>query len=214
MDSPPRQGSLEIENLEFNFEKWSQTQNSPTFLSQTISPLHSLVHSFIHILIYFAHKYSCGLIPEREGSFLPTWAQNSSPFFSGPTCPTDTPAHPHTCFSHHPGWAKGGFWTKLLVSLAHLHDLAPDTICTWLFSWSASRGVAAGDENGRFLIHSSIRKIFLVRRTNKAAKKNGHLNASSEMGLMRKSQPASSTATDFESGSNSSSQRTLNRTGL
>ena len=65
--------------------------------------------------------------------------------------------------------------------------------------------MAAGDENGRFLTHSSIRRTFLVRRTNNAAKKNGCLNASSGMGLMRKSQPASSNATNFESGSNSSS---------
>lgn len=96
MDSPPHQGSLEIENLEFNVEKWSQTQNSSTFLSQTISPLHSLVHSFIHILIYFDHKYSCSLIPEREGSFLTTWAQSSSPSFLRTHM-----SHRHTCTSPH-----------------------------------------------------------------------------------------------------------------
>lgn len=131
------------------------------------------------------------------------------PFFSQDPHVPQTHLHvPHVFFSPS-RLSQGGFWAKLLVSLVHLHDLAPDTICTWLFSWSASKGVAAGDENSRFLTHSSIRRIFLVRRTNNAAKKNGHLNASSGMGLMRKSQPASSTATNFESGSNSSSQRTL-----
>lgn len=165
--------------------------------------------SVIHILVYFDHKHSCSLIPEREGSFLTTGAQSSSPsFFRTHMSHRHTYTSPHAFFSPS-RLSQGGFWTKLLVSLVHLHDLAPDTICTWLFSWSASKGVGAGDENGRFITHSSIKRLFLVRRTNKAAKKNGHLNASSGMGLKRKSQPASSTTTNFERGSNSSSQRTL-----
>ena len=58
--------------------------------------IHLFIHSFIHILIYFDHKYSCSLIPEREGSFLTTWAQSSSPSFLRTHM-----SHRHTCTSPH-----------------------------------------------------------------------------------------------------------------
>lgn len=70
--------------------------------------------SVIHILIYFDHKHSCSLIPEREGSFLTTGAQSSSPSFFRTHM-----SHRHTCTSPH------AFFSPSRLSQGGFLDQAP-----------------------------------------------------------------------------------------
>lgn len=127
-----------------NVENWSQTQNLSTPLS-LLSFLPSFVSSFTHVFIYFDHKCSHGLTPERDGSFLTTWPRAQALLFLGPTCSTDTPAHLHTFLSlTNQMEPRGRGVLKVLVPTVHLQGPAAETICTWLFSWSGSKGVAAG----------------------------------------------------------------------
>lgn len=136
--------------------------------------------------------------------------QSSSPSFS-----RNHMSHRHTCTSPYVSLSPSRLSQGELLEAPgtyktwHLQDPAPGTICTWLFLRSASNGVASGAGNSRFLTHSWIRKIFLGRRTNSVVNRHWHLNASPGIGLMRKSQPACSSFTYSESGSNKGHPRGL-----
>lgn len=83
--------------------------------------------------------------------------------------------------------SQGVSW-KRLISSVQLQGPVPETIGTWLFLWSASKGMTVGAGSSRFLTHLWTGKC-MRKGENGAAKRRWQVNASPRMSWMSKSLP-------------------------